>query len=41
MGILKSLLNKSVEDTKNLANKHRNVHSDVSKLGKAIDKVCI
>lgn len=41
MVFLRILLNKSVEDTNNLTDKHKRVHSDISKVGKAIDKVCI
>lgn len=41
MEFLNILVNKSKEDTNNLTERHRRVHSDISQVGKAIDKVCI
>lgn len=40
LAIIKESLDKTKEVTQKLAVDHRELHSSVSKVGKAIDKVC-
>lgn len=41
MAFLKTCVVKSKQETQRLAVEHRELHSTVSKVGKAIDRVCI
>lgn len=40
MAQIKKIIDKSKEETQKLAVEHRELHSTVSKVGKAIDRVC-
>lgn len=39
--LLKTFVDKSKDETQKLAIEHRELHSTVSKVGKAIDRVCM
>lgn len=41
LALLKTCVAKSKQETQRLAIEHRELHSTVSKVGKAIDRVCI